>query len=82
MQEQRVKKFIDIDTKIYKAIADGNLSVYIETLDDCRWRVTTSDHYISLNQFQSREDAIDWCRFLGLNILAYMRYKDNDNSEE
>ena len=64
-------KFFDQTTKLY----DKNLAVFLETFDESLWHVTSADQFISLNTFDTREEAVSFCRALDLQITAIVRYK-------
>lgn len=51
------------------------MKVFIETLDETSWKVTTTDKFISLMDFETREDAVNFCRAQNLQIMAIVRYK-------
>lgn len=65
----------DALTKIYKKIQEKNLSVYVETDSSKRYYVTCKDHHLVIHTFDSRQQAIDFCKYLGLNIIAYVSHK-------
>lgn len=68
-------KKIDALTKIYKKIQEQNLSVYVETDNSKRYYVTCKDHHLVIHNFDTRQQAIDFCKYLGLNIIAYISHK-------
>lgn len=68
-------KFYDALTLSYKKIQEGNLNVYIETDNSKRFHITTKDHHISIHNFESREKAVEFCRFLGIKIIAFINHK-------
>lgn len=70
---------MDTTTLIYKSIQQKHLPVYVETLDNDTWHVTTKDHLLSLHQFKTRKDAVNFCRHLDLKILAFVMHKELDN---
>jgi|688.fasta_scaffold1321353_2 hypothetical protein len=67
-------KSCDILTQIYKKIQQKDLSVYIET-DNNAYNVMTKDHHTLIHTFDSKEKAVNFCRSLDLNILAYVKNK-------
>lgn len=69
-----MKSFDDL-TKIYKKIQEGNLSVYIETDKSKRYNVTCREHHLTIHSFNSRQKAIEFCKYLNLNIIAYVTHK-------
>ena len=68
-------KFFDQTTKLYKAIQDKNLAVFLETFDETVWHVTSTDHFVCLNKFDTREEAVNFCRALDFQITAIVRHK-------
>jgi hypothetical protein len=69
---------IDSITILYKAVQQKHLPVYVETVDNKIWHVTTKDHLLSLHNFRSRESAVEFCKYLDLKILAFVVHKDLD----
>jgi hypothetical protein len=69
-------KHIDTITLIYKSIQEKHLPVYVETSDNKTWHVTTKDHLLSLHQFHSRQSAVEFCKYLDLKILAFVKHKN------
>lgn len=68
-------KPIDSLTKIYKKIQEKNLSVYIETDKSKTYNVTCKDHHLVIHSFTSREAAVAFCKYLGINIIAFVNHK-------
>lgn len=68
-------KYYDALTKIYKKLQEKNLSVYVETDNSKRYYVTCKDHHLVIHAFDDRQQAIDFCKYLGLNIIAYVSHK-------
>lgn len=62
-------------TKIYKKLQDKNLSAYIETDKSKRFHVTDKDHHISFYSCNSKETAIQFCKELDINIIAFVNHK-------
>jgi len=69
-------KILDTTTLIYKSLQEKHLPVYVETSDNKTWHVTTKDHLLSLHQFSNRQAAVEFCRYLDLKILAFVRHKE------
>jgi hypothetical protein len=67
-------KFYDTLTQLYKNIQKKDLPVYIETEDHKKFYVTTQDHYF-VHSFNSRKEAVDFCKFLELKIVAFVTHK-------
>lgn len=58
------------------ASADSS-AVFLEKFyDESKWRVTTASDFISLNMFESREKAVDFCRAQNLQITAIIKHKE------
>ena len=54
-------------------------SVFLEIFEDMncdKWRVTTTDDFISLDMFDTRENAVDFCRAQNLQIMAIIKHKN------
>ncbi len=68
-------KFYDALTLSYKKIQEGNLSVYVETDSSKKYHVTSRDHHVSIHTFDSREKAVEFCRFLDIKIIAFINHK-------
>lgn len=68
-------KFYDNFTKILKKIQEGNLSVYIETDSSKKYNIISGDHHLSIHTFDSREKAVEFCRFLNIKIIAFVNHK-------
>lgn len=66
---------VDSLTKIYKKLQEKNLSVYIETDKSKKYKVTCKDHHVTIHTLDSRKQALDFCKFLGLNVIAYIIHK-------
>lgn len=68
-------KYYDSLTKIYKKLQEKDLSVYVETDKSKRYYVTCKDHHLVIHTFDNRQQAVDFCKYLGLNIIAYVSHK-------
>lgn len=68
-------KSYDTLTKIFKKIQEGTLSVYIETDSTKRYNVTCKDHHMIIHTFDNRQKAVDFCKFLNFNIIAFVNHK-------
>lgn len=69
--------FYDTITKIYKRLQDKKLSVYIESYKNEKDKhiVTTFDDHITIHTFNTRENAVEFCKYLNINIIAYITHK-------
>lgn len=68
-------KYYDSLTKIYKKLQEKNLAVYVETDKSNKYHVTCKDQHLVLHSFESRQQAVDFCKYLGINIIAFVTYK-------
>lgn len=65
----------DTILKMYKKLQNKTLSVYIETDKSKKYHVTDKDQHISLYSCNSREKAVNFCRLLDINIIAFVTHK-------
>ena len=72
--KKKMKSFDDL-TKLYKKIQDCDLPVYIESDSDDKYFVTSKEFGRSIHVFDTRKDAVDFCKFLQLNIIAFIKHK-------
>lgn len=62
-------------TKIYKRLQDKTLSAYIETDKSKQYHVTDKEQHISFYSCNSKENAIQFCRELNINIIGFINHK-------
>ncbi len=62
------------NTKILREIQDKTLRVYVETRSN-NWHVIAKDYSTSINEFSTKQDAFDFCRILGLELLGVVKHK-------
>lgn len=72
--KKKMKSFDDL-TNLYKKIQDCDLPVYIEWDSDDKYFVTSKEFGTSIHVFDTRKDAVDFCKFLQLNIIAFVKHK-------
>lgn len=70
-----MKFYNDSLTKIYKKIQEKDLNVYVETDKSKRYNVVCKDQHMIIHTFNSRQQAVDFCKYLELNIIAYVSHK-------
>lgn len=68
------KKFDSI-TRVYKKLQEKELFVYVENFGTNRYSITCSDHHTTLHTLNSRKEAVEFCNFLNLNIIAFVTHK-------
>ncbi len=61
---------------LYKLIQQKNLPVYLSSEDGKYWDVFSKDKDILIFNDLKKESAIEFCKELGFDILAFIRIKD------
>lgn len=61
-------------TKILKKLQDGNLSVYVEKVSK-RYNIVCTEQHVILHSFDTKQGAIDFCKYLKINIIGFVSYK-------
>jgi len=64
---------------LYKLIQQKNLPVYLSSEDGKYWDVFSKDNDLLIFNDLQKESAIEFCKELGFNILAFIRIKDKKN---
>lgn len=67
-------KCFDSLTKILKKLQEGELSVYIEKVAR-RYNIVCKDQHVILHSFDTKQNAIEFCKYLNINIIGFVTYK-------